>query len=712
MNRHFGLIVLGIVSVACNQTSTEGVDLGAADDAAPLADLAMTDAASTGPMLSVLAGALGGSGNVNDTGLAARFDYPYGMALDGAGNLYVADTNNCVVRKVVLTSGVVSTLAGLNGVCGTNDGTGAAARFTLPYGIAFDAGNLYVSDHQTLRKIVLATTVTTTIAGSPGQSGSLDGTGASARFYLPAGLAADGAGNLYVADSGNSAIRKVVLSSQAVTTLAGSLGTGGSADGTGAAARFAAPRGVVYDGSANLYVADTSNHTVRKVVVANGAVTTVAGSAGMSGSNDGTGASARFKSPYGITADLAGNLYVTDTDNHTLRKIVAASGAVTTLSGSPGLPGSSDGTGATARFNEPEALVFGAGSLYVSDSENFTLRKVDVATAAVTTLSGTAPMSGSTDGPSSAARFKSPQALALDGTGNLYVADSQNSTVRKIVLATGAVTTLAGSTGLTGTTDGIGSAARFFIPYGIAADGAGNVYVADTNNHSIRKLVVATGTVTTLAGTPGVIGNNNGTGTAARFYFPFGLALDGAGNLYVADRNNHAIRKIEIGTAIVTTLAGSPGIAGISDGNGTAARFNYPLGVALDGAGSAYVTDSTNSTIRKIVLGSGAVTTIAGTATISGTTDGIGSTARFFVPFGIAADGMGNLFVADQRNNTVRRIELGNANVTTLIGVPGQRGVRPGPLPALLNRTSGLAAGPMGELFILSEDAVLLARWR
>lgn len=710
MKRYLGLFLLGMISAACSQTGSAGSDLGAAGDAAMPADLPVPDAARTGPALSVLAGAIGGSGNVDDTGTAARFDYPYGMALDGAGNLYVADTNSCVIRKIALASGAVSTLAGQKGACGSGDGTGAAARFSFPYGVAYDAGNLYVSDNQAIRRIVLATTVVTTIAGSPGMGGSVDGTGANARFSLPAGLTPDGAGNLYVADSGNSAIRKVVLSTQAVTTLAGSLGTGGSGDGTGSAARFAAPRGVVFDGTANLYVADTGNHSIRKVVVATGAVTTPAGAAGMSGSSDGTGTTARFRSPFGITTDLAGNLYVTDTYNHTLRRIVASSGAVTTLAGSPGMQGSSDGAGATARFNGPEALVFSAGALYVADSDSFTLRKVDVSTAAVTTVAGTAPMSGSTDGASSTARFQSPQALALDGTGSLYVADSLNSTVRRITLATGAVTTLAGSPGVTGTTDGIGSAARFFIPYGIAADGAGNVYVADTNNHSIRKLVAATGAVTTLAGTPGVIGNNNGTGTAARFHFPFGIALDGAGTLYVADRSNHAIRKIEVATAIVTTLAGSPGIAGTSDGNGTAARFNYPLGVALDGSGNLYVTDSMNSTIRKIVLGSGAVTTLAGTAPISGTTDGTGSAARFSVPFGIAADGMGNLFVADQRNDTVRKIALADASVTTFLGVPGRRRVTPGPLPTLLNRPSGLAAGTLGELFILSEDAVLIAR--
>jgi hypothetical protein len=313
------------------------------------------------------------------------------------------------------------------------------------------------------------------VAGGLGGAGMADGTGAAARFGFSYGVAVDGAGNLFVADTMNNTIRKVVVATGAVTTLAGTAGMFGSTDGTGAAARFFDPSGVAVDGAGNLFVADRLNHTIRKVVVATGAVTTLAGTTGMSGSTDAIGTAARFNRPYGVALDSSGNLFVADSSNHTIRKVVVATGAVTTLAGTTGMSGSTDATGTAARFNRPYGLALdGTGNLFVADFSNHTIRKVVVATGAVTTLAGTASMSGSTDGMGAAVRFKGPSAVALDGAGNLFVTDSNNHTIRKVAVATGAVTTLAGTAGMSGSTDGTGAVVRFNVPTAAAVDSAGN----------------------------------------------------------------------------------------------------------------------------------------------------------------------------------------------------------------------------------------------
>lgn len=267
-----------------------------------------------------------------------------------------------------------------------------------------------------------------------------------------------------------------------VATIAGEKMTTGSADGTGTAARFSFAAGITSDGT-NLYVADTYNHAIRKVVIATAEVTTLAGTAGSFGSTDGTGAEALFNYPQGITTDGT-NLYVADTANFTVRKIVISTGEVTTLAGTAGAFGSADGTGADARFSYTTGLTSDGTNLYVVDNRSNTIRKIVIATGEVTTLVGTAGVSGSTDGTGSAAFFFSPQAVTMD-EASLYVADTANRTIRKIIIATGEVTTLAGAAGAAGSTDGSGTAARFGAPYGIIADGT-SLYVTDRG--TIRKI--------------------------------------------------------------------------------------------------------------------------------------------------------------------------------------------------------------------------------
>jgi hypothetical protein len=336
-----------------------------------------------------------------------------------------------------------------------------------------------------------------------------------------------------------------------VSTLAGQAGATGSTDGTGTAARFFGPADVAVDAAGNVYVADTDNHTVRKIS-STGAVTTLAGQAGVSGSADGAGAAARFNHPAGVTVDSTGNVYVADTDNHTIRKITPA-GVVTTLAGLAGISGSADGTGTAARFSGPSGIVAdAAGNLYVADTLNHTIRKV-ISSGVVSPIAGSAGTSGGADGIGAAARFHGPQGLAIDGAGNLYVADTNNDTIRKVVLSTGAVSTVAGQAGTSGSTDGAAGSARFFYPSSVAVDRAGNLYVADTENSTIREVTPA-GAVITVAGQPGAGGSADGVGVAARFHFPAGLAVNDAGDLYVADTSNHTVRLGVFPTAPTITI--------------------------------------------------------------------------------------------------------------------------------------------------------------
>ena len=716
-----------------------------------------------------------GYGTADGIGGAARFYAPQGVAVDSNGVFYVTDSNNSTVRAITpgvsagKTNWTTSTLCGLGGAPGSVDGLGSAARFNVPNGIAADcAGNLYVADtgNSTIRMIrpTLAAGQTqwlvTTIAGRAGAAGSADGANGTARFKLPAGLAVDGAGNFYVADNGNATIRILRPSvsggqtNWVVATIAGLAGSHGGADGTGAAARFYNPFGIAADRAGNLYATDYGSCTIRMLTPGfaggqtNWTVSTIAGSLGGFGSADGTNGAAQFFNPFGIAVDGAGNLCVADSGNETIRKITPSlSGGqtnwvVTTIAGSVGTPGSSDGIGDAALFNRPNGIaVNGAGALCVADMFNNTVREITpgvsggVAVWAVATIAGLAGGSGSADGAGTAAQFSNPYGMALDSAGNLYVADSGNNTIRQVAPALSAgqtnwvVGTIAGSPENAGSADGTGSGALFSGPLGICVGGAGNLFVADGGNATIRQMTpsVSAGqtnwVVSTIAGSPGIPGAVDGTGAVARFNGPTAIAAAGAGSLYVADGGNSIIRKMTSAVSAgliqwtVATIAGSAGIAGSSDGTGSAARFNNPGGLALDDEGNLYVTDSSNNTIRKITPTVSAgqtnwvVTTLAGSPGIAGSADGTGSAAQFYSPSGIAVDKAGNVFVADFANSTIRKMRpsvLGGQTqwlVTTIGGLAGHYGAADGTgSAARFDSPSGIVVNSAGCLFVADWD--------
>jgi sugar lactone lactonase YvrE len=310
---------------------------------------------------------------------------------------------------------------------------------------------------------------------------------------------------------------------------------------------------------------------------------------------------------------------------------------------------------------------------------------------------------GSADGTGVAAGFRSVLGMVHDSAGNLFVTDSSNHTIRKITPA-GVVSTYAGAAGVLGNTNGAALVARFYSPSGIVIDSGDNLFVTEFGNHTIRKITPA-GVVSTFAGSPGVPGATDATGTAARFLGPAGLAIDAANNLYVADSNNNTIRKITSAGA-VTTVAGLARTSGIADGTGTAARFNLPIGITSDNTGTLYVADTFNHIVRKISP-AGVVTTLAGSTTgIPGSTDGVGSVAKFNDPFGIKLDAAGNVYVTDGFIGTVRKITPAGL-VSTVVGVEGGTPFTEGLLPAVVSEFAASLDIYGGQLFIGTETRVL-----
>ncbi len=536
----------------------------------------------------------------------------------------------------------------------------------------------------------------TLLAGGLGGAGHQDGTGTVALFADPVGIVSDASGNIYVTDSGNDTIR-MITSAGVVTTLAGSPGVVGANDGTGVGAQFNAPYGIAIDSIGNLFVSDLGNGTIRKIA-AGGVVSTFAGTASQLGTSaDGDGAAAKFSAPRGIATDSADNVYVAD--SQIIRKITP-SGTVSTFAGTIGQHGSQDGSGAAARFQALTGLGRGASNtLYAMDND--AIRQI-TSGQMVTTIAGSSGDQGNVNGSGIVARFSSSGSIVADASGNLFVADSLNNTIRKIDSSL-AVTTFAGSSTQTGSDDGTGPSARFWFPSGIAVGSAGELVVVDSHNSAIRKISTVAA-VTTVAGRPPVRGSSDGSGNAARFGYLWGVAADQNGNVFAVDQLSCTLRKITADGA-VTTLAGSAGQCGPDDGTGAAAKFKSPSGVAVDSAGDIFVADSGNFALRKITA-QGVVTTFAGSAGVFGHADGAGATATFSRLVGLGIDASDNLFAVDADNYTIRKISNA-AVVSTFVGSAGLIGTTNGTgSAARFSTPSGLSVDHAGNVYVSDGNVI------
>ena len=532
---------------------------------------------------------------------------PLGVAADASGAVYIADTSHNRVLKLTST-GTVSTFAGTGTAGSTGDGGPAsAAQINQPFAFAVDRpGNVFIGEYggARVRKVTLDGTIST-VAGN-GQFGTGgDGGPATSAQIADMGIAVDQAGDLYIAD-GVSLIRKVSPDG-VISTVAGGGSPLAAQDGVSATAVWLfKPNSVAVDAAGNVYISDGWRNQVRKVTT-DGIIHTVAGT-GAAGYLLGPGrnaASSQLSYPSGVDLDAARKLYIAHYENSVVRK-VDGQGRISMFASAP----IGDGGPATSALLSPTAVALdGHGNTYVNDGLG-RIRKID-GTGIITTAAGTGEQGFVADRvAANTAPLNSPGELGVGLAGDLFIADTGNHRVRKVG-ADGIISTVAGS----GTAEfsgdgGPAASAQLSSPSGVAVDGAGNLYIADTANHRIRKVTVG-GTITTVAGNGTAGYTGNGPASTAEFSSPTSLVVDSAGNLYVADTGNFAIRRISA-DGIVTTVAAT-GNRGQSDDGGpaTSAALAYPVSVALDADGDLFIADAGDERIRR-VRPDGAIDTVAG----------------------------------------------------------------------------------------------------
>jgi DNA-binding beta-propeller fold protein YncE len=597
-------------------------------------------------------------------------------------------TSATIAPTATLTLSRIDHFSGQPESAGYTDGTGTDVQLSLPMGVATDGTNIYTADYvlHCIRKTVIATGVTTTLAGQPGTftTGNTNlvdaAVGANARFFVPYGIVYDSAtAHLYVTDYGNSAIRKVHPTTGATTTIAGAYPTPSSSflnHATGTSGRLSNPLGLTVLGG-TLYVADLGNNRIRTLsTTAPYALGTLAGS-GVAGSSNSTLLVARFRNPGGITHDGT-HLYVADSSNHMIRKIDIAGNAVTTIAGSTTDGYLNHATGTSARFYIPRGILFsnygGSNVLYVSDYYNHAIRRISLtAPYAVTTLVGNGATGSATDTTRINGRLAFPHHLTSPSAGasEFYVADSSNRRVQKINLAADEFTTLVGKTGLQGSTNGTATTSSFRTAWAMARVG-NSIYIADYYNHCIRKLSMIDGSTTTYAGSCSGASEGsyaNGTLAAARFNGPRAIAYDGTSKLYIADALGNRVRVIDMTAETVSLFAGTGTAGGTNGAGATVATFSSPSSLAFNPDKTIlYVGDTNNYVIRAINMATVVVSTFVGTVGMNANTDGTGAAARFWTPYALVSDGTTYLYVADATNNNIRRVTMATGVVTTLAG--------------------------------------------
>lgn len=587
---------------------------------------------------------------------------PQGLAMDKSGNLYIADSGSSRVLQLS-KDGTITTVAG-NGAPGYAGDGGAAtnAQLNHPTGIAIDLpGNLYIADRGNYRiRVVSPGGTISTFAGNGYSYWSGDGGPAiNASISFAESVAVDSQGNLYMADRMNSRVRMVETNGE-ITTVAGngSFGFGGDG-GQATAAQLNQPSAVAVGSSGNLYIADSGNSRIR-MVSPRGTISTVAGTGTQGCSGDNGPATSAQIAVWGLTADSAGNLYLYGGDSR-IRKIAA--GTITTVGGGVAPPASAAALGAQLQY--PEGLAIDAnGNLYIAETGNHVVRKL--ATDGTLTLvagNGTPGYSGD-GGSATGAQLNSPAAVAIDPSGNLYISDSGNNVIREVT-PDHAISTFAG--GGTGVCSGGGAAAgvQLLDPAGLAVDSQGDLYIADSGHGCVLEITPA-GQVSTIAGGSAPVSDvflsDQTTANATTLYIPQGVAVDSSGNVYIADTGNACVRKVKPdGTITVVAGSGAFGYSG-DGGAATSAQLSAPWSVALGASGNLYIADTMNERVRKVAA-DGSITTIAGNGTPGYSGDGdAGTSAQLNMPWSVAVDSNGDVYISDWGNQAIRRLKTETAH--------------------------------------------------
>jgi sugar lactone lactonase YvrE len=579
---------------------------------------------------------------------SATLNDPSGVAVDRFGNILIADTVNCRVREVSSSTGVISTVAG-TGICvySGDGGTAASASVSQPHGVAADSsGDIFIADtgNCVIRKISASTGIIFTVAGTGtcGYSGD-GGLATSATVNAPYGVAVDHSGNIFIADTSNCVIRKVSSFNAQISAVAGNhaVGCGYSGDGgLATSAQLNQPYGVAVDSAGDLFIADYANSVIREVSASNGSISTFAGvvvpdpnhMGHMIGlpafSGDGylgTDAELGFlnDTPYGagMATDRSGNIFIADTANHSIRKVSTSTGIITTLAGNGLIGFSGDGGPATNAqlFYPRDVAVDGSGNVFIMDTANCVVRKIAASTGVISTVAGTPPDSSGMyfcgfsgdGGPATSAQLNPIDLLipaggvAVDGAGNIFIADTGNGVIREVSASTGVITTVAGNANsifVGGGDGGPATSATLFAPYGVAVDGSGNIFIADTYDFAIREVMAVNGNIYTVAGNIALgIGSGEGDGGpagSAQLGYIFGVFLDPAGNLFLPDPRNCVIRQVSGSTGIISTEAGTPNrngdyFCGYSGDGGPALStiFDFPSAAGANPSGELVVLD-------------------------------------------------------------------------------------------------------------------------
>ena len=599
----------------------------------------------------------------------------------------IADTENHRIRKVDISTGLITTFAG-NGSSGHSGDGGLAINASLdkPRSVWAGAfGIVYIADtgNDCIRKIDASETITTVagIGRSHGFSGD-GGDATNAQLDKPRGVWVDSSENIYIADTNNHVIRKVDAATGIITTVAGIGKQNGYTGDTGlaTAAELNKPQGVYVDPAGNIYIADTENHAIRKVDATTGIITTIAGTGSSGDTGDGGAAIlAELNKPGGVSSDVSGNIYIADSDNHRIRKVNGGTGIITTIAGTGSSGDWGDGGQAVnAQMNKPRGLwVDELGNILIADTENNRVKKIDGSTGIITTVAGDGNGSFSgDDGPATNASLKKPHGVCMHETpapAYLVIADPSNHRIREVNLKTGFITKVAGTlwSGYNGD-NRKATTARLYYPFGVHVDASHNTYIADTYNHRIRKVDGKTGIITTVAGigSKGFSGDG-GPATSARLRYPFNVYLDSVGNIYIVDTYNYRIRKVDAATKIITTVVGDGAAKFRGDGGlATDASIRKAYDVAVDSAGNLFIADTHNHVIRKVDATTGIINTVVGQGERAGFEGdgGLATNAKLNSPTGVYVDATGNIFAVDTKNDVIRKVDATTNIINTVAG--------------------------------------------